>query len=666
MSTRRETRQRSLYNRSRSRSRSRSPIRDVQSKKLQDTEFTFGIEYEPTKLHYFDHNQGHHYDREIIHTSKKTKVTIEKYDTEKIIKNEIKKISKSEENKDEKSDIELIDKTRRTYKNYICSYNIELSIGTFTFDKISEFIDNPLFYIDELKENVDIFEEYIKKDNDEFLDMRKKYNSLDFFNKMEFDQNVGNLRQFSNINKTGINIFKDCSRMVSYDDPEYSNLNISYLPINLDGIKGRPQITIGLSYGFLEGLVNLIFSSKKSVRHKDTAIVGEIYMDSYFEYENVKIILDQMDYDSFCVLRGFLFLIIYSSHIKTQYLSEGAGGTSKYLKSNFSIKPRTNLAESYTNLIRDYPSLRKPIRLYYDFLSNYLDILISNIKTEFNVDIPKFDFIPIQGTYLGNPMYSNVQFMRYKLDDVFDRISRGKEKINKDIKKIYMDSKKYPYECQDEFKYNCQFERIMDCINQSELDKESTLFYFFMTLEQKFMLFNMYNPVDVVKIIITDKSKIGNSCPILDKYLYSYIEGEDRNRINSLVEEGFIEIVSYHKYAGQPPILYKYKDSETNTYNLCGNFREELFEWVPENNTSNLIVELRSPENITTFKGNDSISISNIKLFYTEVLNNLSSNFRKTINMIQPSQIQFSESSMVQSQYRSELVDPELEELLNF
>jgi hypothetical protein len=138
----------------------------------------------------------------------------------------------------------------------------------------------------------------------------------------------------------------------------------------------------------------------------------------------------------------------------------------------------------------------------------------------------------------------------------------------------------------------------------------------------------MKNPVKVAKIKIIDKTSIGNNCHILDNYVFSYV-GEDKNNIDDMVRNGLIEIKNIHLYCGQPPVLYT---KQKNTI-LCSNFREELFEWIPED--SNVIVELRSPEKLDEKNRSSSIYINEFVDFYSNTLRILSINFSNTIKIIQ-------------------------------
>ena len=689
---------------SRDRSRERDDIEQEEDQesglnipllKIENTPFTFGIEYEPTFIHYYDHNQGHHYDREIVHEKDKTKITIEKYDVLKTVKNSIdKKIEEAKKELREKSDVkessgasfpkgkeedekkigkEVKEELEEKYNDFSCSYNIELSIGVFKIDHISEFIYNNEKFNTEIRENLDNFTEYIEKDNEEFLSMRKitriknrinelkekgeeeesaeskaitefvdrektenikkGYNeeeakqkalekSVDvLFSLEDINDRVGNLRRFFNSNRPGNNNFKNCARTIPTNTIDAIDaIDMTYAPIKNELISGRPQLTIGMSYGFVEGLAQLIFKD----RNKGLLSYYNEIMKSYKLSSGI-------DKDSEFVFRGFIFLIVYTSYIYTRYVSKSSGGNNSYLKSAFPLKPRTNLAESYLYIIRDYPVLSKEIDKYYQIVIDNVEYFRTLLNEEFEINIDPFLFSPIVGTYLGNQSYDRLQYEKYRID-VFYKINSSR-KISL-INDIIRNSEKYNYgssECKTEYKYQCQFERIILLLKEnikSIPDIYNLIMKYFANLHQNYLMYYMKNPVKVAKIKIIDKTSIGNNCHILDNYVFSYV-GEDKNNIDDMVRNGLIEIKNIHLYCGQPPVLYT---KQKNTI-LCSNFREELFEWIPED--SNVIVELRSPEKLDEKNRSSSIYINEFVDFYSNTLRILSINFSNTIKIIQ-------------------------------
>jgi len=80
-------------------------------------------------------------------------------------------------------------------------------------------------------------------------------------------------------------------------------------------VSGRPQVTIGMSYGFLPYLAKKL---------KDTEIYKNKFEKIFELYNNFidenKIIFTGLSSSSIDVFKGFIFLILYTSYISVGYM----------------------------------------------------------------------------------------------------------------------------------------------------------------------------------------------------------------------------------------------------------------------------------------------------------------------------------------------------------
>lgn len=559
---------------------------------LYNTPFSYGLEYEPSSLHYYDHLQRSHYDRETIfpltYEEKKEnpnlKVTIEEFDRDKFDDDE---------------------------KKYSCEYNIEIDMGPFVGYTIGGFLESIQnrksrnSYIDgTIKPVLDNFIKYIQKDNTEYLRLMKRG---------QFDGNKN---------------YQKCDMSIEQGKRGYrKDIEVFYKELgskeNILNVTGRPQMTIGMSYAFLPYLASY-YANIPNYAQKIKNIL--IKYDSFIE-SNQELFTGIRD-DSRDVFKGFIFLILYISTIRTNYVSKYAGGTSSYLKTQFPIKPRTNLAVSYINLKQTYPDLENKFIQFTTTIDDKLESIRQELNSIFGINIERFNYKGIKASTEKDEQPTETSIVSHKLD-----VLRNIAQKNGDIKSFMKNSKIYTDGKDDNntvhLMYRIQYiTGEIKRINIPELIKIITYFEY---LDSYTLLYDMLNPVRVVKVKILDKTKLNKSiceaddykqAKILDGYLYSYIEGKDKEYIDTLVSENLIEIEGPFIYSGQPPLLFPVK-KYARTY-ICTNFRQELLEWIPMD--SNIIVELRGPEKLTTsdkFDYTSSIKLSDLREFYEEVFNGL-------------------------------------------
>ena len=231
--------------------------------------------------------------------------------------------------------------------------------------------------------------------------------------------------------------------------------------------------------------------------------------------------------------------------------------------------------------------------------------------------MPRFDYRGISRTVRRDKKPAITNFYRYKLD-VFRTIAS----VNSNLRDIIIESETKDYDCRAEDRDMFQVEFITN--------KPKGLITYFTFLKAGMMAYDVIHPVPVVKISITDKSKIGKGCYMLDNYIYSYIEGPDRDLVDLMISEGVITKVGEYEYSGQPPVL-EYPIVEGKRI-ICSNFREELFEWIPEN--SNVIIEIRRASYLTRGKCNPVVTIGTLPEFIVLALTDLSDTFRYYFGII--------------------------------
>ena len=330
------------------------------------------------------------------------------------------------------------------------------------------------------------------------------------------------------------------------------------------------------------------------------------------------------------VFKGFIFLILYTSNNITTYVSKSAGGNSSYLKSTFPLKPRTNLAISHIYLLKDYPDLENKLEVLRDSIQSTIEEKRNSLQKSFKKVITPFEYKGIVVSTEDKDMVALDNFLNYKMY-IITILSESDILLRKILEK----SKTYDYNCEDcddTVKLNLQLQYITHIINiidtGSQTDKIKKIIDYFSYLQTYILIYDIFHPVPVVKINILKKDRLGRnicyqsnkSSKILDNYVYSYIEGKDRDNIDILVSEKLISISEPYPYSGQPPLLFPVQKMG-RTY-ICTNFREELFEWVKE--TSNVIIEIRGPEKLTLdekyHKKNISIKLDDFQNFFEEVL----------------------------------------------
>ena len=582
-------------------------------KDLLNTPFSYGIEFEPSFLQYYDHNQSRrHYDRETIFP-----VTDDEKKENPTLNVTIEKIHRDEDKEDKLS----------------CEYNLEIDIGPF-FTTLGSFLerghilkemsDMEASDVPEIEQGLSQFRKYIELDNKTYLDMLAKKRKSE-----DVDKNVGNFRtEYSDQNtiKTimdGIKnkkllsdkYYRDCARNIRAD---MTYNEIIYAPVMYQNIKGKPQMTIGMSYIFIPILLDhFVNKYGQKIIYFDEELYDEIFYGFMKRRETA---LSDM---SILVLKGFLYVINYVSFMSSIYTSKRAGGKYSYFKSAFYLKPRTNLASSYMHLVKKYPDLNGSIDIIMNVIGNLVNLWRGKLSRAYGVDMPEFVYNGIKGSTKTDKKPSITSFYNYKMQ-VFTMIGSS----NDIMRNIITESNEQDYKCREEDNEMFQTEFIINKyrfyrpVDKTFIKKVLILIQYFTLLKSYMMVYDIIHPVTVIKINIPDKNKIGKDCYMLDGYLYSYIEGRDRILADLMINEGVIQKIAEYPYAGQPPVLeYPIRSDEGRV--VCTNDRQEMFEWVSED--SNVIMELRML---------DVEKIENLPKSITKVLSELSELFGMLISGI--------------------------------
>ncbi len=506
---------------------------------IVNTPLTFGMEWELSSL-YDDSglSSDKKYDRADIYTDNSLKVTIEDYNV--LDYYELSKSSKC-----------------------ACKYNIEISIGVLGIDQEVS--------LDKFLRNKDIFIPEVRDDLNKFLDFYIKDPNI----RIEYNRNRDDIKD-SDINTE--NHFVDCRLRQSFED-KYKHNKESYpyfytkgpsIGMNDKGQtylldEGRPQITLGMSYALFTPLFKFL-AEKKGIERMRTSLNIYDFIINHEGFINIS------NNDSKLICEGFGMIIIYFSFVAIDYIQKNIGkeyglSTPNYFKAAFYLKPRSNLAESYKHLKREYPE----IVYYVDKMKQSLKSLLYSFDSINMTDIDNIkDYDSLVSLHLN--------IIKSELNEQED------EDI---LKKI------------DEEKHECITDKYQDVIayiiskRGGDYVNVSLLTY----INAYYLINGILNPKKVVKLNF-DRKRIKKGCKILDGYYYSY-NGDNKLLIDELVSKGQVSIIKNKVYdyahTSDAPILFVDRDEITGRItSICSSRREELFEYIPEN--SNLILEVRTPE----------------------------------------------------------------------
>lgn len=563
---------------------------------ILDTSFTIGMEFEPTVYDGTYYTEDPFiYDRQIINRSRTnlSMVTAESVDITKFIDGDFDQ-----------------DKT--------CKYNIEFNIGVLGLletIKISDFMENPQIFNEQIKDELIEFQRFYDSNKDSHIRNLKIKTDSDF-------------EKFEDIK------YGECSLSTELT-PEEVKQSIFYYINAMDdssNIIVRPQVTLGLSYAFYTPLFDFYLDKGHYFAILSDSLNKYIVYDIYDE-------INKIDTNLLLVFQGFMLLLMSYSSLSATYYSknivenmktvdssipDGVKGLS-YFKESFVIKPRSNLAESYKYLIAEYHNF-----------SHFFDLVYENAIEKYSEFLAKYNI----HNFPFNPSIQN----EYKKIISFN-ITLLKEitRLNPVYINIYRRLLNNPLNYSDD---DDIYEDIIAYILLNDKSNNDDLIIILSTVNLIYIMNRIKNPKKVVKLRFLDKSKIGNNCKILDGYFFSY-EGQNKTKIIKLEKLGLIEVMDNKVYDfahTSDPILLTYSNEKICTK---GPRREEVFELIPNN--SNLIIELRSPENIVDFE-DDWIYMKDINPFLDDIFFRLNKIFKKFLewNEIIPSS-----SSPSQSRSRS-------------
>jgi hypothetical protein len=485
-----------------------------------------------------------------------------------------------------------------------CPFNLELVTSVYTYDRISDFLKDD-------KDTEDMFHS-IKSNLQEFME--------DYFINNIDILRIGKKRTKEQIKQLGKSVYKNCNASDLSDILTEADINkigdnerFEYYERfdEKQYIDVRSQLTIGVNYAFFTPILDCLSKKGRRANEKDLAYRSLSLFDKLInriiplycgrKKENIlKIEMNKFKDDShkqeYYIFKGFMLLLIYTSYMLNL-------PSKKYLKSNFSIKPRSNFLYSYIILKQDYPIIEKYIDLFFDAIY----MLVDNDKQTFKVDINGEKYTPfeeVKDIINGKEETVPAYMTQHYLQPFFLLIKEEEEKQRKDSDKLgnYYDNSVYLYmlniltRCRD-IKYWKKCFRIKkfkkDISNSIGHDNSYNCIikdgYYYDTT------FYIKQHGNITPYYIDDN---------IDYFKHDYIEGDEYDFV-------YYTDLPYLRY-GIPKLIIE----ENGKLCTHDSNRVELFELIPDN--PNMIIEFRDPNAFIKKSMNSSIedSLNNMKEFF--------------------------------------------------
>jgi hypothetical protein len=466
--------------------------------------------------------------------------------------------------------------------NASCKYNVEISIGVLGKTEevsLENFLTNDDVFLSEVRDDVNEFVEFFVNDPNIRLQYDREYIQDSYINTENhfLDCHLSQPFTARYKNKNSYPVFYQ--KGPSYD---YNDEGELYL---LD--MGRPQITLGLSYALFVPLL----------KYLNEVVNNNPVKNSLSNYNTLNIdCFDLTTSDSIRVCEGFGMVIIYFSTVAAEYIQTDVGKKygvgSTYFKSTFLLKPRSNLAESYKYLKEEYPQI-------VGYIINMRKSLISELENY------GFDIVDIERVKdYDSLVHLHLDFIRGYVGDP-DILRKIEDEKYEDVTDKYQDVIAY-----------------MISTDNSDYKNVSSVITF---INAYYLIYQLFNPRKVVKLSF-DRKRIKKGCKILDGYYYSY-EGQNKELIDELVSKGQVRIINNRVYdyshTSDPPLLVV--DRPGRVQSICSSRREELFEYIPED--SNLIIEVRTPEDFTQNQDDNGIHLHKIEDFLSRFFQSIKNIF---------------------------------------
>lgn len=405
-----------------------------------------------------------------------------------------------------------------------CSYNIELVLGVYEVPKLRNFLMDKTFYTEEIKTDLGLFQtEFIEQHRDRLMSL--------FRNKVGYipDGLVGGL-------------FKDCGR--TEEATEHSKQVYAKYYINKDiiPIQGVPQVTIGTSYAFF---LPILYETGDKDLELFSAILSNLME---------KVNLTGMSREEAMVIEGFFATLLYScvKHYSSQLVRH------PYFKAAFTLKPRSNPASSYRQLLLHYPNVRESMEELYQTLP-----------------------------HLDSSVNSYDDLAAYK---------------NEYIRVVY--KKGVSGTVSEHQKYNYLIKALSSDLN---------LVFDMICFDLKYFLNQIINPRRIIQIKKLNAEYIDKGSPIMENYFYRYTQKDEQKLSGHPAIVDYRVLLEGYAGLGDLPILQLTEEGKLST-----NARLEIFEWIADN--PSLIFELRAAEQFVGEEYLDTVTIDNLDVFVKDCL----------------------------------------------
>ena len=478
-----------------------------------DTEFTFGAEFDAGWDIHFNEKLEDHYDRNIAY--KKTehlKATYEYFE--------------------KKDGMEYLT---------TCPYTMELALGVYKYDHICDFLNDKVnIYISNMAENIDMFKS----------DILKTQNIKDIL-KTLYSSKVNNVNKIQAL--ADGKAFENCSMTQKLDDDTRSYFYTEFKGIT--NIQGVPQVTVGLNYAFFPN----IFKHFSKDRKTDTGL-SQIIINNILEVFNLSFPQDI----SWLVLKGLLYVVIYTSYIHSTYYKFEGGP--QYFKGAMIFKPRSNLAVSYKKLKQEYTNIEKYMIM---FNNNLISLITTHIGHE--------NFYELENINTENDLYE------FKLKIIGEIISKEEDSIESEKIKDQVRQRTRTKNIYD--LHSSVISNIKNFASKLVVTKYSELVKILTEISSFYLIKKIMNPIKAYRVNKFIREKVDNICSnyqlVLDGSIY--LLDKIKNPKQYILDYEEIDFASLF----DPPSLFLSKNRK-----LCTDSRVEVFEMVPDN--SNFIMEVRS------------------------------------------------------------------------
>jgi hypothetical protein len=347
-------------------------------------------------------------------------------------------------------------------------------------------------------------------------------------------------------------LFRDCGHRLEADQDSEWVYTEYYKNRDVIPIQGVPQVTIGTSYAFF---LPILFSSGDEDIELFNIIFGQLMKEITF---------DDLSIEEFMVIEGFFATLVYSCIKHSTYLSPSiVKSIYPYFKASFNVKPRSNPASSYRQLIQVYPKLEEYIQKLYQVLSSSIEDSVSSYN----------ELISYKNSFIRSIYGKTI-----------------KEKLPAFIKYSYL---------------------------MSVLSSEVNVVFDMVCIDLKYVIEQILKPRRVIQIRKLNVEYIEKGSPILENYFYRYTPEDEQKLSGHPAILDYRVLLEGYAWVEDLPILEITEEGKLST-----NSRLEVFEWIAD--TPSLIFEIRNAETFADeekYLGN--VTIDNLDVFVEDFLSKI-------------------------------------------